>query len=374
MRRSVCKVLAMIAAVFVILTAHASPATARHHSANAAEKFRVSHQEQDSLFQYGRYGEAKFLLTSDYYRRYRLVRANAFESVVPPGLKITTSRADRRRGRTNIVHISGRALFVGKWCFNLALHIRVMLRDGRSKHPTVIKQVCLFGQDNADYNYHKVNATLPIAVKGSNYRASINLSRSGRGRGVSSHVLWHDVPVSMRVRSGHRMITLSGTPTDRYGYRLPKGYQPYAQPIELGEFTTHDDLLTSKFTNHHPIQYGYRITAMYPDGETRSNFVRLVKVSKGKIVMGILHYQSINGNEPLYLNVFRSAKGEGEPHYQLVAQIPPSGSGSQHVIDTNLPSVHSLTAVGTYYINLKHQPYTRNAGVSYQQFELQIVD
>lgn len=354
----------VVAAAFMILPdGHAET---RH----GYDRFSLTHMEQDSLVQYGTYRESKFVLTSDYYHRFRLAGAYVFESVIPPGLKITTHTGDRRNERTNTILISGKPLFVGKWCFNLALQVKTKRRMRRNH--VFIERLCFFSDDNRRYRYTKLDVNLPTAMKGSPYRVGIRLER-GRHyrRGVHSQVVWHDVPVSVQVRNNRRMITISGTPEDRYGYRLPRGYKAYGQPVKLGKFNVDDDLF-SKFTYRYPMQHGYRITAMYPDGETRSNFVRLVKVSRGEVVVGRLHYRRFNGNEPLYFNVFRSS--EDNNRYQFVARIPARGSGRIHVIDTNLPSLRSLKAEGTYYINVKHRPRLRNARVSYQQFEFTIVE
>ncbi|MDE3270388.1 MAG: hypothetical protein OYH77_08945 [Pseudomonadota bacterium] len=373
-RRSAC-VLGLLFIILIMSNVSVEIADARP---NPSYRFNLTHA--DSHLIYREHGTVNLRITNNHYKKFSVLAWEVVESQLPPGL--TMRHFPRPGGTSRVGHtmaLAGEPLFIGEWCFNFGLTIRVApspRRSPRRPSPTplryVMREVCLNAKPNPDYRrvVYRTNQHLPTAVKDQSYGERVMYGGLRSGRGVRVRVVWHDLPSSLMVdRLSRRQagFVISGTPTDRHKYRIPNHSD--VEPVKLGEFHTLKKML-SLFFHRVPVKYHYRITAVYPyAGETRSNFVRIINVVRGDIVKGRLSYQSVDGYKPMYLNVFRGKAGSGE--YRLIERLQPSlPSGATYVIDSNRMRPRTLNAAGNYHVNVKIS--SERDLVAYQQLSLRV--
>lgn len=77
--------------------------------------------------------------------------------------------------------------------------------------------------------------------------------------------------------------------------------------------------------------YGYRISAVYADGETLASSLESITVAAGDKVTTEITYSG----SPLYFNVFRTDKGDAAGLARFIGRIAPAGSTNAHNIDYN---------------------------------------
>jgi hypothetical protein len=87
----------------------------------------------------------------------------------------------------------------------------------------------------------------------------------------------------------------------------------------------------SEFASDDAGTYGYKISAVYSDGETLPSSESSLAVAAGdKVTLAITYSGS-----PVYLNAFRSAKDAAGSNWQFIGRIAPAGSGNAHNVDYN---------------------------------------
>lgn len=102
----------------------------------------------------------------------------------------------------------------------------------------------------------------------------------------------------------------------------------------------------SKFAASDAGSYDYRISAVYKDGESLASAPATVAVAAGEKVSIEVSYTG----QPLYLNIFRSAK-DATGGEEFIGRIAPAGSGVSVDIDKNA----KLPGLGSAYL-LMHDP------------------
>ncbi len=105
----------------------------------------------------------------------------------------------------------------------------------------------------------------------------------------------------------------------------------------------------SKFTADDAGTYGYRVSAVFADGETEASALAAIAVSAGDKVTSDITYTG----SPLYLNIFRTAKDDQTGEAEFIGRVAPLGSGSTHDIDFN----EKQPGLGSAYL-LMHDPDT----------------
>lgn len=113
-----------------------------------------------------------------------------------------------------------------------------------------------------------------------------------------------------------------------------------------GALTTPADA-ASKFAASDAGTYGYKVSAVYSDGETLPSAEVSGAVAAGDRADLVITYTG----SPLYFNVFRSPKDGAGAGWEFIRRIAPAGSGNAHVIDYNV----SLPGLGSMYL-LMHDP------------------
>lgn len=89
---------------------------------------------------------------------------------------------------------------------------------------------------------------------------------------------------------------------------------------------------SSKFKAADAGDYGYKVSAVYADGETLpSSASGAITVAAGDRVEIEITYSG----SPIYLNVFRTDKGDAAGTVRFIGRIAPGGSGASHVVDRN---------------------------------------
>jgi len=88
----------------------------------------------------------------------------------------------------------------------------------------------------------------------------------------------------------------------------------------------------SKFAAADAGTYGWKVAAVYADGETLPSAEATVAVSAGDKVTLVLTYLG----SPVYFNVFRSQKDATGSAWEFIGRIAPAGSAVAHNIDFNV--------------------------------------
>lgn len=96
----------------------------------------------------------------------------------------------------------------------------------------------------------------------------------------------------------------------------------------------------SKFGASDAGTYGYKISAVYSDGETLPSAESSLAVAAGDKVTMILTYSGA----PLYFNVFRSGKDAAGSDWEFISRIAASTSGATYNIDYNVKAPGRSTA------------------------------
>lgn len=128
--------------------------------------------------------------------------------------------------------------------------------------------------------------------------------------------------------------------------RIPMGSSVSASAAPTqANFTSPADA-ASQFAASDAGTYGYRISAVYADGETLASATSGTAVAAGDKVAVEISYSG----SPLYFNVFRAPVGTVAGH-EFIKRVKPLGSGVAHDIDFNA----KLPGLGSAFL-LMHDP------------------
>ena len=317
----------------------------------------IVYDEDDLSVRYGEYSETEFTLTGT------AVDANADEiywqvidAQLPAGLQMDYSDSEQ-------LLIHGTPLFLGRWCFILAAEMEEI---------RATRQICFYAGGNSELSYPEfsTNQNLDTARKGRRYDEKIRFERISDHRlRRQAEIVWHNLPNSLEIepRSSKGYIKIKGRPEDRLSYRV-ENHSRSPSP-HLQELMTVEDS-RSNFSQKNAGVYSYRITAVYPDGETRSLTSASVTVEAGQVVTALITYEG----SPFYFNVFRS-DGEEDVGHKYITRLTPAGSGIEYLLDLNRLMPRKLSATGVFYLMLKLTDIgtDRSVASSYRQFALTIV-
>lgn len=87
----------------------------------------------------------------------------------------------------------------------------------------------------------------------------------------------------------------------------------------------------SKFSASDAGTYGYKVSAVYADGETLPSNEISGAVAAGDKVTGVISYSG----SPVYLNVFRSPKDGNGAGWEFIKRMAPTSSGATYDLDFN---------------------------------------
>ena len=308
--------------------------------------------DDDLQVRYGEYSETEFILALPRHHDTRenpvIVDWQVVGAQLPAGLELQPLEA-----RQALIY--GTPQFVGRWCFTLAAQFEFLPRplDSSAPPPTMhrtSRQACFFAAHNEQLNYPQFSTAtrLDRAEINRTYRERIRFADPARRVRVS--VAWHNLPNSLKIETHNRRnyVKLSGTPRDRKNYLVTNASS--TSPPQLTELFTVKDERRSGFETLD--KYTYRVTAVYPDGETASVSKKSLWVSSGEVVLATLAY----AKRPFYFNVFRSSEpdswdtGDGE---QFIGRLAPQPSGSEYLLDTGAVAPRTMRAAGHFYLMLK---------------------
>ncbi len=339
---------------------HTAVAEGSEHAQEPATRDRgmlIIYDDDDLQVRYGEYSETEFTLAwaegrGDDYRR-AAIDWQVVGSQLPAGLELAAIGAVER---TRAV-VFGTARFVGRWCFTLAA------RFGERR---TSRQVCFFAAHNGRLSYPRFSssARLDRAQRDRAYRDKIRFVRGNRRTRVS--VAWHNLPSSLRVTTHNRLgyVELSGTPRDRDSHVVHGRSVSQETPPRLAELFTVKDGWRSRFAARG--RYAYRVTAVYPDGETRAAANPSIAVMAGEVVFATITYD----RRPFYFNVFRATGTYGDARF--ITRLTPQPSGTEYLLDSNTVPPRTLRATGNFYLMLKltHTDRTGEVVSNWRQFSL----
>ena len=220
-----------------------------------------------------------------------------------------------------------------------------------------------------DYPQFSTATRLDRAEKNRSYSEKIRFKRTGQRTRAS--IAWHNLPSSLKVevRNSRGYVKISGTPRDRDSHIVIGGNVSEESPPQVTEIFTLRDERQSRFADRE--NYAYRITAVYPDGETRAVVNPSVSVQTGDVVLATLNYDK----RPFYFNVFRAKGSYRDPLF--ITRLEPQPSGAEYLLDTNAVIPRKMLATGNFYLMLKltsKQGSSVDDGVvtTFQQFSLTI--
>lgn len=88
----------------------------------------------------------------------------------------------------------------------------------------------------------------------------------------------------------------------------------------------------SQFGASDAAEYGYKVSAVYGDGETLPSSEVTATPAAGQKVSATLTYSG----SPVYFNVFRSPKAGNGAGWEFIGRVTPPGSGSSALLDLNI--------------------------------------
>ena len=261
--------------------------------------------------------------------------------------------ATRREHRRNSIHVPivGRAAFVGEWCFEVGIRT-----SGRG----FTKTFCWTSSHNhaLDYPRYGYFRRLPAISHNTEYAAAFSLRRGQR-----MELAWHNLPNGFKFynaytrrnrrnsegsfrdrRRGRKFFRIEGVARHRITHHDDKANRSAHDPVKISNIRS--AYMGAPYGFNRWGKHSYRVTAVYADGETRSNFTWIVKINRGHVVRGEIVYEG----SPVRLHIFRFVD---ERNYYL-RSLAPKGSGADYLLDEGFYTPTSLY-VGAYphYVNLK---------------------
>ena len=302
--------------------------------------------DNDLQVRYGEYSETEFTLALPRHTNANQVVVDwlVVGAQLPAGMALQP--LEERRAL-----VYGTPQFVERWCFTLAAQFELLPELGSSEPPSDLRRtsrpVCFFAAHNERLSYPQFSTStrLDRAEKNRKYREKISFERSGRRTSVS--VAWHNLPQSLQVETSNRRgyVKISGKPRDRDSHIIFGGNVSAENLPQLTKLWTAKDARRSHFDQID--RHTYRITAVYPDGETPAEFHKSLHVNRGEVVLATITYDK----RPFYFNVFR-ARGEHNDA-RFITRLEPQPSGSEYLLDRNAAAPRTIQATGNFYLMLK---------------------
>ena len=351
---------------------HTAVAEGSEHDDGSEQRDRgglIVYDDDELQVRYGEYSETEFTLA---FPRYRDTNENrvvvdwqVIGAQLPAGMDLQP--LEERQAL-----IYGTPQFVGRWCFTLAAQFELLPELGASGPPSELRrtdrQVCFFAARNARLSYPQFSTStrLDRAEKNRDYSEKIRFEHMNRRTRVS--VAWHNLPQSLKIETRNRRgyVKISGEPRDRDSHIIFGGNVSAENLPQLTKLFTAKDARRSHFDQVY--RHTYRITAVYPDGETTAEFHKSLHVNRGEVVLATLTYDK----RPFYFNVFR-ANGEHNDA-RFITRLEPRPSGSEYLLDSNAAAPRTIQATGNFYLMLKLTSADGNGGIvtTWKQFSLTI--
>ena len=325
--------------------------------------------DDDLQVRYGEYSETEFTLALPRYHDTDESRViidwQVIGAQLPAGMELQPLEE-----RQALVY--GTPQFVGRWCFTLAAQFELLPELESSDPPSDLhstsRQVCFLSAHNEQLSYphFSTSTRLERAEKNSKYSEKIRFERGDRRTSVS--VAWHNLPNSLEIETRNRRgyVKISGKPRDRDSHVVFSGNASKKTSPRVDELFTIKDERQSRFEELD--HYAYRITAIYPDGETTAEVNPSILVKTDELVLATISYDE----RPFYFNVFRARGSYGNARF--ITRLDPQPSGSEYLLDRNATPPRTMRATGNFYIMLKLTSATRDGGIvtTWKQFTLTI--
>ena len=340
--------------------------TEREHQDRGA---LIVFDDDDLQVRYGEYSETEFTLALPRYHDTNESRViidwQVIGAQLPAGMELQPLEE-----RQALVY--GTPQFVGRWCFTLAAQFELLSELESSDPPSDLhstsRQVCFFAGHNEQLSYphFSTSTRLDRAEKNSKYSEKIRFEHGDRRTSVS--VAWHNLPNSLEIETRNRRgyVKISGKPRDRDSHVIFSDSVSEENQPQLTELFTVKDERQSRFKELE--RHTYRITAVYPDGETPAESHESLWVNRGEVVLATITYDK----RPFYFNVFRAMGDNNDARF--ITRLDPQPSGSEYLLDRNATPPRTMRATGNFYIMLKLTSTTRDSGIvtTWKQFTLTI--